>query len=78
MKRMSDVFVLPVSDVELEYLISHETTGDDDKAIAHALNHVDALADALESIVGEHGAIVLARESVIDAAIAALKAYRGE
>ena len=51
MKRMNEVFELPINGRSLPGLIEDDTTRDDDIAIAHAINHVDALADALGCIL---------------------------
>lgn len=50
MKRMSDVFDLPMKGCDVEMTMSY-TSVDDDDAVANAINHVDALADALAAIV---------------------------
>lgn len=50
MKRMNEVFELPVIGSELEWRLS-ETTMHEDTAIAHAINNADALADALSDVV---------------------------
>lgn len=76
MKKMSEVFELPVKGFELEYLMS-ETTGDDDELIAHAVNHVDALADALEALIKAVECNELLN-SDFNGAVSTLKAYRGE
>lgn len=102
MKRMSDVFELPLAGEENQgepfladstcYFASFDDalTFEDGKGLeraqhsAHAINHIDALADALENLLDE-----LAGESIHNyfkeetckahsAGIAALKAYRGE
>lgn len=81
MTRMSEVFKLPVNGFELEYLMS-KTTEDDDDSIAHTINHVDALADALDACVKVLGQMP-AGEPVNDSdrayhqALEALNAYRG-
>jgi hypothetical protein len=50
MKRMSDVFELPITDNNLGYVIDR-TTYEEDLLIIRAINHVDALADALARVV---------------------------
>lgn len=81
MKRMSEVFDLPVDGLCLSYLLADETTSSDDDAIAHAINHVDALADALESVLntsrGTSGRIIIEIDDE-QKLVAALAAYRGE
>lgn len=76
-KKMSEAFELPIKGFELEYLMS-ETTGDDDELIAHAINHVDSLANALEALIpycygGNEEAM-----NAWAAAKDAINAYRGE
>ena len=83
MKRMSEVFELPVSDVELEIYGCFYREGvqmaDGEKAAAHAINHVDALADALEDLMRWHVENVnVIHHPAYDYAHSALKAYRGE
>lgn len=58
MKRMSEVFELPVSDMDLAYLTSQAEDGSMTfaenkrcKHAAHAVNNVDALADALDKLL---------------------------
>lgn len=78
MKRMSDVFELPVSgqDVSEFYYLDCSDEEDDD-AIAHAINHVDALADALEGLLNR---LHYEGCDFADMAVAAtaLEAYRGK
>ena len=52
MKRMNEVFGLPVFEKNL-MRIADSTTLEDDAAIIHAINHVDALADALAFMLSE-------------------------
>ena len=80
MKRMSEVFDLPCGGVDIQgsdvYYSETEHEQNIDNMIAHAINHVDALADALEALLNFRST-----SEYIDteeAAIAALKAYRGE
>ena len=82
MKRMSEVFDLPVHIDGIIGIRSHglNSTFEQDDHAAHAINHVDALADALlglvavvdENDLGKFGLIAL------NNAEKALKAYRGE
>lgn len=51
MKRMNEVFELPVSGIEMQDHVAFRTFADEDDAIAHAINNVDALADALEHVI---------------------------
>ena len=86
MKRMSEVFELPVDQKKLE-LYGYEAGEMQDvpyhvaeEHAAHAINHVDALADALEFLLnlprGSSGRIII-EKSEETAALDALKAYRG-
>jgi hypothetical protein len=89
MKRMNDIFELPVRAALLGFVFD-VTTPDDDKAIANAINHIDSLADALESLTSDYvsyravNGIDLtddhsaALDVKMNLAIAALAAYRGE
>lgn len=75
-KTIKDVFKYPVLGYELEYKLS-ETSGTDDDIIAHALNSVESLAEALEDLLSsissaEHNT------SAYKAALDTLFAYRGE
>lgn len=74
MKRMSDVFELPVDHNKLEvYGCNHAATYSEAEIhAAHAINHVDALADALFAMLVDYS-----YENRI-AANNALSAYRGE
>jgi hypothetical protein len=87
MKRMNEVFELPVSDMDVAYLTGQNEDGSMTfmenvrcKHAAHAINHVDALADALEALLVESQchAGSLGFYQAQDDAKAALKAYRGE
>jgi hypothetical protein len=91
MKRMSEVFELPVSGVDIQgsgiYFDQQESDRLVDDAIAHSINHVDALADALELLFddykeladsGDAGNWKLEETDVGMKAMAALAAYRGE
>jgi hypothetical protein len=79
MKKLSDVFELPVSgqDVSEFYYLDCSDEEDDD-AIAHAINHVDALADALEVMIQHNWHAAHHRKEAQKVAEQALKAYRGE
>jgi hypothetical protein len=89
MKRMSDVFELPVRATNLIH-VANETTLEDDKAIIHAINHVDALADALEALTSDYTNYLAVNDTDLtddhaaalnvkmNLAIAVLAAYRGE
>lgn len=89
MKKIKDVFKLPVyvdkyglNNAEHHTLI-HDDAAESEKleAIATAINHVDALADALEAVLktprGTSGRIILEKKDE-DAVRTALAAYRGE
>ena len=83
MKRMSEVFDLPVSDMDLAYLTSQAEDGSMTfaenircKHAAHAINHADKLAHALASMLVEHSKHQLPNKVSIEAALV-LEAYRG-
>lgn len=99
MKRMSEVFELPLSNShefiyeagkEFDYCMASFDEYDQAKSAAAAINHVDALADALESLTSDYTSYKaindidltddhsFALEVKMNAAIAALAAYRGE
>jgi len=89
MKRMSDVFKLPVSvdhyglnDANSKTLIDgYDALEVHLNAAAHALNHVDALADALDvciEILGDMPAELMQNVRAYNQASAALAAYRGD
>ena len=84
MKRMNEVFELPVTGRDMRNLIKEETTYEDDDSIAHAINHVDALNDALQNLMNMLGGASkdCGHEfhcvCPYEKAAAALKAYRGE
>lgn len=93
MKRMSEVFRLPLNAPIPEddcvfnskgSFISEFKSRAEAEHAAHAINHVDALADALESMMNEAWlqSELLADEfdkiPAVKKAKAALKAYRGE
>jgi hypothetical protein len=81
MKKLSDIFELPVSGVDIQgsgiYFDQQESDRLVDDAIAHAINHVDALADALEGLLNR---LHYEGCDFADMAVAAtaLEAYRGE
>lgn len=75
MKRMSEVFELPVSDLDVFYSI-HSVT-DAETHAAYAINHVDALADALEMMIDMYCEGNLPNKATLDAC-SALAAYRGD
>ena len=78
MKRMNEVFALPITGENLSGTIrSGMTDTNEESAIAHAINHVDALADALEMIINFTSSFGAHNDS-IRAAKAALAAYRGD
>ena len=79
MKKLSDVFELPVSgqDVSEFYYLDCSDEEDDD-AIARAINHVDALADALEFMIANNWSHSFNRREAEARAKAVLAAYRGE
>jgi hypothetical protein len=81
MKKISDVFELPIDHKQLELYGAKEKQGisfcEAEEHAAHAINHVDALADALESIINA-SQLYMEDWSVLDDAKAALAAYRGE
>lgn len=81
MRRMNEVFTLPI---ETDMLVRDIAYGlldtADESAIAHAINHVDSLADALEILLDA----VLSKKAEdsinnqIIAAAQALSKYRGD
>ena len=85
MKRMSEVFDLPVTVFSGDTIedskggyIGDFWTDDMAKAASHAINHVDALADALYECFEEMGLEGKHDSRVYRLADAALKAYRGK
>jgi hypothetical protein len=76
MKRMSEVFELPITDDNLGYVIDR-TTYEEDLLIINAINHVDALADALELLLSDKAMIHVGNDKHLQAK-AALASYRGE
>jgi hypothetical protein len=77
MKRMSDVFELPIKHSNLPYLIDR-TTYEEDALIIHAINHVDKLADALEVAIDTMIGNGLDCYDGFGKLVDALAAYRGE
>ncbi len=51
--RISDFLELPTNEIDLYQAMTYDTTQEEDKAIANCVNHADALADALASML-EH------------------------
>ena len=87
MKRMSEVFELPVDQKKLE-LYGYEAGEMQDvpyhvaeEHAAHAINHADQLADALQNLldaVGRQPDALLAEDFLaVDAGLLALHNYRG-
>jgi hypothetical protein len=88
MKRMSEVFELPTSAALAHVVMGAQKQGVlpiiADEHTAHAINHVDALADALEEATAllyfqydlHYGRGI--DDPVIKKLYSALKAYRGE
>lgn len=73
MKRMSDFFRLPVNP---EYLCIIDAEDE----VAHAINNVDALADALEAALPTlqyNRSISDSADRIYTDAVLALQAYRG-
>ena len=80
MKRMNEIFDLPVTDKNLTHVANY-TSLEDDMAIIHVINHVDNLADALEGCMNAIAYNATISEKAIEqymVAKAALAAYRGE
>lgn len=81
MKKMSEVFELPIDHKKLELYEAGELQGVPyhvaEEHAAHAINHVDELADALEDLINDIENNLNPRYS-FDSAVAALAAYRGE
>jgi hypothetical protein len=78
MKRVNEVFELPVdADLLVRDIAYGLTSREDESAIAHAINHVDALADALADLLDEihNGG---ATRYTAEIAKQKLAAYRGE
>lgn len=77
MKKMSDVFELPIKHARLPYLL-YSTDYEEDVAIVNAINHVDALAEALEDCAELLLKISFESSDEYQSAMAALAAYRVE
>lgn len=83
MKRMSEVFELPVSNNEV-YIspnLIERSKGKSSEILehaAHAINHIDALADALEALLECAAENNLEGLFAYDDAEDALAAYRGD
>lgn len=83
MKRMSEIFSLPVEpkDVWGTWDRENKPSFELDSHAAHAINHVDALADALAAFVdfkSDGVSSVCDDDELWVKAESALKAYRGE
>lgn len=85
MRRMNEVFALPITGENLSGTIrSGMTDTNEESAIAHAINHVDSLADALESmimlawLISEDLESEFNQRTSVIKAKAALAAYRGD
>lgn len=80
MKQMSDVFELPVIKPNvLQRIGMSEKEIDRMIYAAHAINHVDALAEVLEDLMEWHVKNVhVLHHPTFDRASKALAAYRGE
>jgi len=80
MKRMSEVLELPVSADDFADPF-YPNDKRQDEYIAHAINHVDALADALQLLLTQVSKVYSTSKELGNAeevAHAALAAYRGE
>lgn len=90
MKRMSEVFELPVSSGDRGYYAddvfqaggngewcSTFCTDEQAQHAAYAISHVDALVDALEAMIDMYCAGNLPNKATLDAS-SALAAYRGD
>jgi hypothetical protein len=89
MKRMNDIFELPVSSNDGNHMyetgsrwhVSQFYGAEKAQHAAHAINHVDALADALAvaaELLGAAHAECIENERAYHQALAALAAYWGE
>lgn len=81
MKRMNEVFELPIINADRLPDLVMNTSWQDDEAICNAINHVDALADALATcteILGDMPAHRAEVERAYHQAKAALADYRGK
>jgi len=84
MKKLSDVFELPLPLGEMDCMLDvfiHSDVDTDESVVAmhaaHAINHVDKLADALELLLSDKAMIHVGNDKHLQAK-AALAAYRGE
>lgn len=87
MKRMSEVFELPVSSGNRGYCTDAVfqaggngewcSTFYTDEQAKHAINHVDALANALEMMLDEYCRVTVPNKVAFDASMV-LAAYRGD
>lgn len=75
MKKMSEVFELPLHELDIAYCVN--TSSEADALAAHAINHVDALADALELMIDNNWKSAHERQCAQLVAKAAIEAYRG-
>lgn len=77
MKKMSKIFELPIGRVNLMHLLD-KTSCEEDAAIINAINHVDALAEALEIMIDSNWKSAHERQCAQLVSKAALARYRGE
>jgi non-ribosomal peptide synthetase component E (peptide arylation enzyme) len=82
MKRMNEVFELPTRAALVHVVMGAQKQGvlpiTADEHAAHAINHVDALADALELMIDNNWKSAHERQCAQLVAKSALSAYRGE
>jgi hypothetical protein len=77
MKRMNEVFELPVNEMDV-FEAMQNYSEENDAAICNAINHVDALADALADLIEESKNYAANFKSEYYSAIDALEDYRGK
>lgn len=79
MKKMSEVFELPLTGASLEFHLQNTEFCTEQDHAAHAINHVDALAHSVWAMIEVFGYNDqgTARDC-LDVAKKALAAYRGE
>lgn len=77
MKRMSEVFELPIDGYDLKQTMIQATQAEGN-SIAHAINHADALADALAVMIQNNWHTAHIRREAQKIAEEALAAYRGK
>jgi hypothetical protein len=77
MKRVNEVFELPVDEMDICEAVDHYSE-EKDAAIVRAINHVDALADALADLIEESKNYAANFKSEYYGAIDALEDYRGK